>query len=117
MRLTKFGGIGLPGGGSVRSGPSGPFFAFSIFAGFYQESGLRTPSMEISGSKSPRGLIESPIGWKKRIFKPKTVFCHVSSHKNKFLRASPRFVRSPLGMPGIPGDENFLCEALRNSFL
>ena len=46
--------------------------------------------MEISGSKSPRGLIESPIGWKKRIFKPKTVFCHVSSHKNKFLRASPR---------------------------
>ena len=33
--------------------------------------------MEISGSKSPRGLIESPIGWKKRIFKPKTVFCQV----------------------------------------
>ena len=30
--------------------------------------------MEISGSKSPRSLIESLIGWKNRIFQPKNGF-------------------------------------------
>ena len=43
---------------------------FQKFPGFYQEFGFRTPSIEISGSKSPRGLIEGPIGWK-HIFKRK----------------------------------------------
>ena len=48
-------------------------FFFFNFPGFYQESGPGTPSMEISGSKSPRGLIESPVGWKNHIFKLKTI--------------------------------------------
>ena len=55
---------------------SGLFFII-ILAGFYPESGPGTPSMEISGSKSPRGLIESQIGWKNRISKPKNVFLAV----------------------------------------
>ena len=49
-------------------------FGFLTFFGVYQESSFRTPSMEISGSKSPRGLIESPIGGGKNVFSSQKQF-------------------------------------------
>ena len=55
----------------------------AVFASFYKEFNFRTPSMDINGSESPRGLIESPIGGEKLTFKPKTVFGQVNSHKNQ----------------------------------
>ena len=74
-------------------GPPGPFLL--IFLVFCQESGLGTPSMEISESRSPRGLIESQIGWKKRNFKPKTGL----PHQKQFFQANTSF----FGRGWVPG--------------
>ena len=72
-----------------------PFFR--IFQSFCKEFGFGTPSIEISGSTSPRGLIESPIGWKRHMFMPITGFCQV--RPVRFSKMFNAFTRNPVSGP------------------